>query len=126
MAGRLFGERLPDGRDVLIEVVLLDDGVRPELLDQLVFGDETSRPLEHHPQRVEHLAGQRDRPSFAQQLPFADVHPELAEFVDRGFVGRHARTRAFRTISDTFQTPPKDPARPRGAQWTHGRIASSA
>ena len=85
----------------MIQVVLFDDGVGPDALHQLIFGEQTPGLLEEHAERVEHLVGQRNGLTLAQEAPFADVEPECAEFVDGTAVTSH--------LQNNFRNDPESP-----------------
>ena len=61
MLARLLAEQATQLRHDLVEVVLLDDDVRPERLEQLLFGQELARSLDEVQQCVEEPRRQRNR-----------------------------------------------------------------
>ena len=58
---RCFAEDAPQHRDRLVEVVLLDDEIRPDRRDQRVLVERLTRVLDEMEQRIENLRLQRDR-----------------------------------------------------------------
>ncbi|MBB3904070.1 hypothetical protein GGR33_003584 [Methylobacterium brachythecii] len=51
-------ERLPERRDLRLEIVLLDDRPAPDLLDELVFFDQTAAGFDEHAEEIESARSQ--------------------------------------------------------------------
>ena len=65
---RRVAERLSNGRDMVGKIRLLDRGVPPHRLHQLVFREQPSRILGEHHQQVERLGRQRYQLPMLQEL----------------------------------------------------------
>ena len=66
-------------RDVLRQVVLLDEGVRPHLLQQLFLSDQAAVPRHEDQQRVEGFRSEGHRLLVLQQDLVDRVEAELTE-----------------------------------------------
>ncbi len=72
-------ERLPQQKDVLRQVRLFDNGVRPHRAKQRLFRERPSRVLHHENQQVECFGGQRYGLAGPQQFAPSPVHNKLAK-----------------------------------------------
>ncbi len=96
MRAGVFAEDVAQGRDVLAEVIFLDDRVRPNRLHQPLFIQHGIVVLDHVEERIEdsRCEGNR-RPIAPPQETCHRVEPEITEFVDMGAGSLH---RLFRKI----------------------------
>src|SRR5262245_4419246 len=83
MLARALSEDAPQGRDVLVEAVLLHHDVRPDGLQQRGLVEELSAPLDEVEKSVELLRRQRDRATLraGQQQSLLRIQSEVVEFV---------------------------------------------
>ena len=85
MLGGALAQHTAQNGNVLIQIVLLDDGVRPDRAHQFILVQHTSRVLNQVHQRVKCLRRNRDRTAIAsQQEAPAGIQAELTEFIDVG------------------------------------------
>jgi hypothetical protein len=63
------GDSLAQGRHMHLDVVLLDDRVRPDLGHELVLRDDLAARGDQHTEDIERAASNRDRCVAAFQLP---------------------------------------------------------
>ena len=77
----LLAESLPQDRNVPSEPALLDDGVTPNPLEQLILGKNAIPMLDQDQQRFERLGSQRHRFCAEQQEPLAAIQAERPELV---------------------------------------------
>jgi hypothetical protein len=87
-------ERLPKDRDVLVEVVLVHEGVGPEELHQLLLSDQAAAALDQELQGVEDFGSERHRLTVSRQEAFGGKQPVGAERVALK-VGHGAPRRRF-------------------------------
>jgi hypothetical protein len=64
------------------EVILLDNGVRPDSRDQVVLLDQTAGPGHEDTESIEHLRAQTDSTPVPQEPPLTGLEPEWSELVD--------------------------------------------
>ena len=102
-----LAERLPQDRDVVVEVVLLDRRVRPHRLQQFFLGDQSPGVFDEHAQRVEHLQPQGDGLAVAEQPSLGDIEPKWPELVDRRD-GRHDFRKKSEISNNAQRTRPAD------------------
>src|SRR5215203_3976408 len=116
-------------RDVLREVVLLDEAVGPDAPHQLLFADAAAALLDERDERLERLRRELHGAPLAQQRPFARVQREGAEGVRPPAVvlgHQPCAPVAFTTVSEKFSEAPTAAFRrmrrrsgqsPRGNGW---------
>jgi len=75
----LLVERLPERRNLDLQVVLLDDLPRPDPRQQLVLGDDISPGGGQHAEDVESPVAEPHRNSVAREFPPPEVEPKPAE-----------------------------------------------
>ena len=68
---RAIAQRLPQHRNVVIEVVLLDGRLRPHRVEERLLGDQPPGILDQHAERLEHLDTERDHVGAARQPALA-------------------------------------------------------
>ena len=78
---RRIAQRLAKGEHVVGEIRFLDEGIRPDLVQQFVFGNEAPGLLDQRRQEVERLRGQRHGLTVSLQHPLPDVDQERPELV---------------------------------------------
>ena len=89
LPGGRFAEDLAQGRDIVGEVALFHNSVRPNALDQLIFIDKKAVRFHEHTKGLEDLCAQSDRLSFPSQPAFSRVEPERPELIDDVCFRRH-------------------------------------
>ena len=86
---RIVGQDPPDGENLLTEICLLDGGVRPHDVEELVLPDRPAAPLDERQQDVEGLAGDRNGAVVAGQHTASGIEAEWPEQIPaRGGLGR--------------------------------------
>src|SRR6266852_5603102 len=103
LAAAVSEDAAQDG-NVLIEIVLFDDGVRPDRLHQLVFADGFSAVLHQVEQGVKHLGRQWHWRAVACQRALTGVNVERAELVDLVRGMGHGVSYVLRNIQETPKT----------------------
>jgi hypothetical protein len=87
-----FAQRLADRPDVLVEVVLLDDGVRPDRLHQAVLVQQFARMAREVQQQLERARRQRHaRAVGREQHALLRIDAEFADFEHLRFLRRFHR-----------------------------------
>src|SRR5262249_38153709 len=81
-SGFPVSERLAQDREVVRQVALFDDGVRPNVRQQFLLAHQPAVIFDQHPKRVEYFRPQRHRMAMMQQSPLPNVKPERAELVN--------------------------------------------
>ncbi len=81
MIVRPLPQRFAQRGDVLRQIGLGDEGVRPDRLDQIVFLHHLPAPLQQDQEDREGLWRERDLLVAAQQAAADRVHPEATELV---------------------------------------------
>src|SRR5262249_2159828 len=81
---RTLAQYAADGRNALTEIVLFDDGVRPDSLYQGSLADQLTGVLDEMEQRIECPRSQGERPpvDFEEELTLLRIEPEVAKLVD--------------------------------------------
>ena len=75
-------ERTPQREDRLVEVVLFDDGLRPDRLHELFFADVLVAVLDQEHQGIEGARGELEKLVLrAMQLPPENVQPKTVEAI---------------------------------------------
>src|SRR5258708_578377 len=103
LAAAVSEDAAQDG-NVLIEIVLFDDGVRPDRFHQLVFADGFSAVLHQVEQGVKHLGRQWHWRAVACQRALTGVNVERAELVDLVRRMGHGVSYVLRNIQETPKT----------------------
>ena len=75
-------EGLSQNRDVLREIAFLDEGTRPDDLDQLAFGDQPTVVPHQYEQQIEGFGRKKDRLSVSQKKVFPRIEPKRTEFIN--------------------------------------------
>src|SRR5262245_18621515 len=78
----ILAQRLPQNRDVVRQVDLFNDGVRPDNFKQLIFFQEMTVMFDQDVEQIEGFWLKRDGLSVAHQHSLGDVQTECAEVVD--------------------------------------------
>ena len=69
----------PERKDVVGQVRFFDEGIRPDLLEELFLRDQPSRLLEQGHKDIERLRSERHGFSVAPQRPFPDIDQKRSE-----------------------------------------------
>jgi hypothetical protein len=96
--------------NVLAEIGLLHEGVRPDGLQEFLFGDHFAAAAHQHQERVECLRRDGDGPPFAEEDLLVGVHAKRSEFVhDLGIAvhGHWARWSVARQSEDCIGNLPR-------------------
>jgi hypothetical protein len=123
---RLGTEELPKLRDLRLQVVLLDDRVRPDLVEKLALRDHAIAMPDEHQQHVECTRSDGDGgpldPQFALGGSYLDrpgpeclVQPASWSSPAAPCYGRRRRIRTFQARIRLF----RDARGVSGRQWTH-------
>src|SRR5262249_14496916 len=94
VVARLFLERLPQRRDIPIEVARFNETIRPNELHELFLGHHLSSLLEQHEEDSEHSRGDGHALTALGQKELAAVDAKVVEFVNDSFCA-HAPQRAI-------------------------------
>src|SRR5262249_30225418 len=78
-----IAQAFPQERDVLVQIVLLDESIRPNHGDQVVFLNDTAIVLDENDKDVKSLGRECNRTFVTQELPLGWKEPEVAELVVR-------------------------------------------
>src|SRR5262249_7574146 len=96
VVARLLVESLAKSRHISVEIPLLDITVRPNVLDQVLFGHDFAGPLQKDQQNSEDRWRNRLDTSGASEKELSGVDSKIIKFVDASFV-QHAALKAFRS-----------------------------
>ena len=123
---RIRAERPAQGRNLHLQVVLLDDGARPDSVQQRILGDQFAPRLDQREQHVEGAAPERDglpvdqkSPRLRQQAPPPErvpvascrrSHPEAP--IQEFSAGKPRLPRTFRTQGQHRRGDPMRSPRP--------------
>jgi hypothetical protein len=83
-----LSERPPKSEHVIGKVAFLDERVRPDFFEELVFRHEAAGPGSQRCQNVESLGRQRHRTAIPQQETFRHIERKLAELQANTIVHR--------------------------------------
>jgi hypothetical protein len=75
-------QRPPQRRDLTGEIVLVDDGVRPDAGQELIFADDVISPFEQRAEDVEGLRRDGDEEAVAPQPSLDRIDDERAKGID--------------------------------------------
>ena len=90
-------------RNMLVEVVLLDEGIRPHQFEEFRLVHNLSVPFDQNRQRVEGLRRERNGRASTQEQALPDLDTEFAEFVNAWLWAAHDRAfTSFQDISAPF------------------------
>src|SRR5215475_8507244 len=78
----ILAQRLPQNRDVVRQVDLFNDGVRPDNFEQLIFFQQMTVMFDQDVEQIEGFWLKRDGLSVAHQHSLGHVQTERAEFVN--------------------------------------------
>ena len=107
MPAAALAEDLPQRRDRPAQRVLLDDGAFPDRIEQRLFLEQTSGPLDHEQQRVVKLARELNRLAVrGRERALRGGQAEAAELNDR-LVARHGGV-SSRNFSEKYPGDGKD------------------
>src|SRR5262249_16032773 len=76
-------ENRPKLRHVVVQIAFLDEGVRPDCLDQLISGYGSTRICNQEKQGIEDLWSNGHRLALATHRPPPLIPPQIPELVDR-------------------------------------------
>src|SRR5262245_49997520 len=85
-------QRLAQLRNVGGQIGLFHESIRPDRLQQFIFFQQMSVPLDQRQQQVEAFGSERDGPAIAQQKALRRIQAERAEFVDVLCLQAHSRS----------------------------------
>src|SRR5215470_7802328 len=77
----MFPQRLPQGGNILVEVVLLHQSIGPQLLQQLFFLQQTAGVLHKYAESLKYLQREGNFYSVPKQLVLGGVELERTEFI---------------------------------------------
>ena len=101
----LVVKRPPDRGDILGEVDLFDEGLRPKVLHQFVFGQQVPAVVDEQEQSVKRLRRQGYGLTVTQQQALGRVQTERTELI-QALSFRHVRS--LQKIPKFSSTFPKD------------------
>src|SRR5262245_11512579 len=115
----VLAERLAQRGDLEGQVGFLDDGVGPELPDQLVALQDRPAPFDQHQQQVERFRGEGDGAASQTDHPSASIEAISAELVDGRSIAHGLKCETYRIVfpdSRGGQLNPLDACDPSGAR----------
>ena len=106
-------QNLAEGRDIPVEVVLLDRDLGPDSGHQLLLCDKCSVAFNENPQCIESLAGQWDGSAIADEPMLSRLKPIRGELIhDIGTVSCHVQKNCRKK-----SVTPKDVNRAPESKW---------